>query len=111
MALYEEKCAKRLCELIEAKIKEVQSNRDKLNAEIEEKNKANQKRAKAIGNPTSKVVLRKKFSPFTKKELLPCTRTGLHGSRVGLPMPLGNALNPQARGVRASLPAPTPNWA
>ena len=70
MALYEEKCAKRLCELIEAKIKEVQSNRDKLNAEIEEKNKANQKRAKAIGNPTSKVVLRKKFSPFTKKELL-----------------------------------------
>ena len=70
MALYEEKCAKRLCELIEAKIKEVQSNRDKLNAEIEEKNKANHKRAKAIGNPTSKVVLRKKFSPFTKKELL-----------------------------------------
>ena len=26
-------------------------------------------------------------------------------------MPLGNALNPQARGVRASRPAPTPNWA
>ena len=26
-------------------------------------------------------------------------------------MPLGNALNPQARGVRAFRPAPTPNWA
>ncbi len=26
-------------------------------------------------------------------------------------MPLGNALNPQARGVRAFHPAPTPNWA
>lgn len=70
MALYEEKCAERLCGLIDAKIKEVQANRDKLNAEIEEKNRANQKYAKATGNPTGTVVLRKRFSPFTKKELL-----------------------------------------
>ena len=26
-------------------------------------------------------------------------------------MPLGNALNPQVRGVRTFHPAPTPNWA
>lgn len=47
----------------------------------------------------------------TTKGVRPCTKTGLHESRVGFPMPLGNALNPQARGVRASRPAPTPNWA
>ncbi len=47
----------------------------------------------------------------TTKGVRPPTRTGLHDRRVGFPMPLGNALRPQARGVRASRPAPTPNWA
>ena len=47
----------------------------------------------------------------TAKGVRPCTKTGLHDRRVGFPMPLGNALRPQARGVRAFRPAPTPNWA
>lgn len=47
----------------------------------------------------------------TAKGVRPCTKTGLHDRRVGFPMPLRNALRPQARGVRASHPAPTPNWA
>ena len=47
----------------------------------------------------------------TAKGVRPRTRAGLHNRRVGFPMPLGNALRLQARGVRASRPAPTPNWA
>ena len=39
-----------------------------------------------------------------------CTRTGLHGNRVGLTMPLFIALSPQAR-VAHFPPAPTQNWA
>ena len=39
-----------------------------------------------------------------------CTRTGLHGNRVGLTMPLEIALSPQARMARFP-PAPTQNWA
>ena len=35
-----------------------------------------------------------------------CTITGLHGSRVGFPMPLGSALQPQARIWHASLQHP-----
>ena len=39
-----------------------------------------------------------------------CTRTGLHGNRVGITMPLESALSPQARAARFP-PAPTQNWA
>ena len=39
-----------------------------------------------------------------------CTRTGLHGNRVGLTMPLDIALSPQARMAHFP-PAPTQNWA
>lgn len=38
------------------------------------------------------------------------TRTGLHGNRVGLTMPLEIALSPQARKARFP-PAPTQDWA
>ena len=40
----------------------------------------------------------------------PRTRTGLHGNRVGLTMPLESALSPQAHEMRFP-PAPTQNWA
>ena len=39
-----------------------------------------------------------------------CTRTGLHGNRVGITMPLESALSPQACAARFP-PAPTRNWA
>ena len=39
-----------------------------------------------------------------------CTRTGLHGNRVGVTMPLEIALSPQAR-MACFPPAPTQNWA
>ena len=39
-----------------------------------------------------------------------CTRTGLHGNRVGVSMPLEIALSPQARKARF-LPASTQDWA
>ena len=40
-----------------------------------------------------------------------CTRTGLHGNRVGVTMPLEIALSPQARSIPRFPPAPTQNWA
>ena len=40
-----------------------------------------------------------------------CTRTGLHGNRVGITMPLESALSPQARSIPHCPPAPTQNWA
>ena len=40
----------------------------------------------------------------------PRTRTGLHGNRVVITMPLESALSPQARAARFP-PAPTQNWA
>ena len=40
-----------------------------------------------------------------------CTRTGLHGNRVGVSMPLEIALSPQAQAKPGFPPAPTRNWA
>ena len=50
------------------------------------------------------------MDPLTTMGVRPRTRTGLHGNRVGLTMPLEIALSPQARMARFP-PAPTQNWA
>ena len=41
----------------------------------------------------------------------PRTRTGLHGNRVVITMPLESALSPQAQAKPGFPPAPTRNWA
>ena len=50
------------------------------------------------------------MDPLTTMGVRPRTRTGLHGNRVGVSMPLEIALSPQARMARFP-PAPTQNWA
>lgn len=50
------------------------------------------------------------MDPLTTMGVRPRTRTGLHGNRVGVSMPLEIALSPQARKTRF-LPASTQDWA
>lgn len=50
------------------------------------------------------------MDPLTTMGVRPRTRTGLHGNRVGVSMPLEIALSPQARKARF-LPASTQDWA
>ena len=50
------------------------------------------------------------MDPLTTMGVRPRTRTGLHGNRVGVTMPLEIALSPQARKTRF-LPASTQDWA
>lgn len=50
------------------------------------------------------------MDPLTTMGVRPRTRTGLHGDRVGVSMPLEIALSPQARKTRF-LPASTQDWA
>ena len=50
------------------------------------------------------------MDPLTTMVVRPRTRTGLHGNRVGVSMPLEIALSPQARKARF-LPASTQDWA
>ena len=50
------------------------------------------------------------MDPLTTRGVRPRTRTGLHGNRVGVSMPLEIALSPQARKARF-LPASTQDWA
>ena len=50
------------------------------------------------------------MDPLTTMGVRPRTRTGLHGNRVGVTMPLEIALSPQARKARF-LPASTQDWA
>lgn len=50
------------------------------------------------------------MDPLTTMGVRPRTRTGLHGNRVGVSMPLEIALSPQAQKARF-LPASTQDWA
>ena len=49
--------------------------------------------------------------PLTTVGVRPRTRTGLHGNRVVITMPLESALSPQAQAKPGFPPAPTRNWA
>ena len=51
------------------------------------------------------------MDPLTTMGVRPRTRTGLHGNRVGVSMPLEIALSPQAQAKPGFPPAPTRNWA
>ena len=48
---------------------------------------------------------------YTTLGVRPRTRTGLHGNRVVITMPLESALSPQAQAKPGFPPAPTRNWA
>lgn len=51
------------------------------------------------------------MDPLTTMGVRPRTRTGLHGNRVVITMPLESALSPQAQAKPGFPPAPTRNWA